>query len=62
MARTKSRVTRTAPIPIRFYPSQAQLVEQAAELAGMNRTDFMREVILERCRKIVAAGQAPVTL
>jgi uncharacterized protein (DUF1778 family) len=62
MARTKAKVTRSAPIPLRFYPTQAQLVEQAAELAGMNRTDFMREVILERSRKIVAAGQAPVTL
>lgn len=48
-----------APVLLRLDPDQIQLIEQAAETAGLNRTAWMRTVLMRNARSEVAAARLP---
>jgi uncharacterized protein (DUF1778 family) len=48
-----SRIMRDAAINLRALPEQRDLIDQAAKLAGKNRSDFMLEAACERAQQVL---------
>ena len=44
---------RDAPINLRALPAQRDLIDQAANLLGKNRSDFMLEAACERAQSVL---------
>jgi uncharacterized protein (DUF1778 family) len=56
MARPKAERTQTAALRIRLFPEQEELIRQAAELAGISISAWIRERLIRAARREI--GQA----
>jgi uncharacterized protein (DUF1778 family) len=59
MPNVMQRPTRSAPISIRFTPSERALVEAAAARAGLTDSDFIRRCALAGARERALIEAAP---
>jgi uncharacterized protein (DUF1778 family) len=41
----------SAPVLLRFDPDQLEMIDQAAENAGLNRTSWLRSTVLREAKK-----------
>ena len=44
---------RDAPINLRAHPEQRELIDQAAQLLGKNRSDFMLEAACDKAQSVL---------
>lgn len=65
MARPKAEKTQSAALRIRLFPEQEEMIRQAAELAGVSISAWIRERLIRTARREIsqaaryeAAGQA----
>jgi len=56
MARPKAEKTHSAALRIRLLPEQEELIRQAAELAGISISAWIRERLIRNARREIAQG------
>jgi uncharacterized protein (DUF1778 family) len=66
MARPKAERVQSAALRIRLFPEQEEMIRQAAELAGISISAWIRERLIRAARREISqvgryesAGQAP---
>ena len=57
MARPKAEKTQSAALRIRLLPEHEDLIRQAAELAGISISAWIRERLIRAARKEIAQGE-----
>jgi uncharacterized protein (DUF1778 family) len=54
MARPKAEKTHSAALRLRLLPEQEQLIRQAAELAGLSISSWIRERLIRTARREIS--------
>ena len=53
MRASEDMETKTAPINMRVYPSERELIDRAAKIAKKNRADFMMESATSAAKNVI---------
>lgn len=56
LGRPVSPNARRIVFPVRLHESEAKLIERAAKLAGLDRTEWMRARLVEAAQKVSHLG------